>query len=122
MMNAILHKTVLVVHNNENVHVTLERLFGNAGFTTRATWSGHEALSLIQSRRFDALLIDDYLADIHAGEFLERVKRMAVKTPIILLQDHPPTRADVRRYGSLGVFAVVDRDDTQRVREMVARC
>jgi CheY-like chemotaxis protein len=122
MTNTAWHKSILVVHNCDNMQTTLERLFGDAGFTTSATWSGHEALSLIESRKFDAVLMDDYLADIHAAEFLQRVKRMPVKTPVILMQNRPPTRADARRYGSLGVFAVVEKGNVERVREAVAKC
>lgn len=122
MMNATASKTILIVDDNENALTALEKLFGDAGFTTHATWSGHEALSLLQSHKFGALLLGGYLADIHSADFLGRLNKMPAKPPVVVMEGHVPTRADHRRYGTLGAFAVVDKGDMERVREAVALC
>ena len=122
MVNASGCKTILILDNNENVLAAFEKLFGDAGFTTRATWSGYTALSLIKSSTFGALLIYDYLADIHSAEFLGRLSRLSAKPPVVVMQGRLPTRADRYRYDSLGALAVAHKGDVEHVREVVALC
>jgi len=116
-------KRILIADNDEDVLIAFEKLFEAAGFAAHATWSGHEALSLIKSGKFSALLIGTYLADIHSAEFLGRMSRLPTKPPVVVvMQDRVPTRADQHLYESLGVSAVVDKGDAQHVREVVALC
>ena len=60
-MSAGAKRQVLIADNNEDVLATLDREMKEVGYDTAATWSGVEALSLLNSGTFDSLLIDDYL-------------------------------------------------------------
>lgn len=111
---------VLIVDNNEDVLNALDKLLRGEGLDTRTTWSGHEALALMQSHPFDVLLVDDYLADLHVAEFLKRVKLQARQPAVVVMQKSPPVPTDVRRYGSLGASAVVDKRDPEQVRRALA--
>jgi len=111
---------VLIVDNNEDVLNALDKLLRDEGFDTRTTWSGHEALALMQSRSFDVLLVDDYLADLHVAEFLKRVKLQVKQPAVVVMQKGRPVPTDVRRYGSLGASAVVDKRDPEQVRRALA--
>jgi CheY-like chemotaxis protein len=106
----------LIVDNSEEVLLSLEKLLGNAGFDTRTTWSGHEALALMQSKPFDVLLVDDYLPDLHIAEFLKKVKLQARKPAVIVMIKGRPQPADLRRFKSLGVDTIVDKMDPEQVR------
>ena len=46
-------KKILIVDNNERILATFQKVLENAGFDTHTTWSGHEALALLQSSEFD---------------------------------------------------------------------
>ena len=59
---------ILIVDNNEDCINALDKLLRGEGCETRSTWSGYEALALMQSQLFDVLLVDDYLADLHVAE------------------------------------------------------
>jgi len=65
-------RRVLIVDNNEDTLQTLQGILENAGFDTQTTWSGREALGLLESQGFDVLLVDDYLPDLHSNDFLTR--------------------------------------------------
>jgi CheY-like chemotaxis protein len=106
----------LIVDNTDEVLLSLERLLGNAGFETRTTWSGHEALALMQSKPFDVLLVDDYLPDLHIAEFLKKVKLQARKPAVIVMTKGRPLPADLRRFKALGFGTIVDKLDPEQVR------
>jgi CheY-like chemotaxis protein len=110
----------LIVDNDEDVLNALDKLLREEGFDTRTTWSGHEALALIQSHPFDVLLVDDYIADLHVAEFLKRVKQQVQQPAVVVMRQCKPGPTDVRRYGSLGASAVVDKRDPEQVRRALA--
>lgn len=113
---------VLIVDNDERVLVTFQELLENEGFDTVSTWSGREALSLLRSGRFDVLLVDDYLPDLHAHDFLERVGSLPVHPWVVVMQASTPTSTELRRYESLGAATVVDKRNSGRVRQAVSQC
>ncbi len=113
-------KKILIVENNDIVLSGFEELFAGAGFDIRATWSGYEALALMKTQEFDAVLADEYLADIHFTDFLKRVARLPRATPIIMMQGREQARAELPHYDSLGVDAVVNKRDRKHVRQVVA--
>ena len=85
MMERNGRKKILIVETNDSVLSGFEELFAGAGFDIRATWSGYEALALMKTQEFDAVLVDEYLADIHFTDFLKRVARLPRATPIIMM-------------------------------------
>ena len=115
-------KRVLIVDNDERIQSTFQEALENSGFDTQTTWSGCEALVLLKANRFDVLLVDDYLADLHASDFLSRVGRLPVQPWIVVMQDSTPTTSDLRAYASLGAFAVVHKGDKAEVCNTVSSC
>lgn len=115
-------KRVLIVDNNEGILVTLQKVLENAGFDTRTTWSGHEALAVLQSSDFDVLLVDDYLPDLHASDFLNRVRRLPIQPWIVVMQASTPTASRLRYYVSLGASAIVRKHHLDKVCKAVGSC
>jgi hypothetical protein len=68
------------------------------------TWSGIDALDLLQSKKFDFLLVDDYLPDMYIGNLLERVSLLPVRPEIWVMKAEPAE--GVCTYGSLSFSAV----------------
>jgi len=66
----------LIVDNNEEEAGTLVQVLKSLGHEASATWSGRDALNFLGSDRFDLLLVDQYVADMYVGEFIERVLRL----------------------------------------------
>lgn len=115
-------RKVLVVDNNERILQMLQAEFANAGLDAHVTWSGHEALDLLKTGDFDVLLVDDYLPDLHATDFLKRVSRLPIQPWVVVMLSSAPKASDLRHYNALGVSAVVDKRDGPRVHEAVRLC
>ena len=106
---------ILIVDNDEKILVTFQRLLENDGFDTVGTRSGHEALNLHRSGRFDVLLVDDYLPDLHAHDFLERVGTLPIQPWFVVMQASTPTSTELQRYERLGAATVLDKRDSGMV-------
>jgi DNA-binding NtrC family response regulator len=68
---------LLIVDGNEQESRELVHLFESLGQEASATWSGRDALGQLVSKRFDFLLVDQLVADMYVGDFIERVLRIA---------------------------------------------
>lgn len=66
---------ILIVDDDENVLIALERLLEGEGYNTATAWSGKEALDLSQKTKFDLLLVDEHLADVEAAALWEALQR-----------------------------------------------
>jgi DNA-binding response OmpR family regulator len=49
--------TRLLVDNDDHINRQFQGMFAIGGFDTRGTWSGQEALRLLESGEFDVLLL-----------------------------------------------------------------
>ena len=82
-------KTILIVDDDEQVLIELERLLEDQGYSTTTAWSGREALQSLQSKSFDFVLLDGDLPDLTREELM-RQARQCSKSYWIVLQ--PQTR------------------------------
>ena len=97
---------VLIVDNSEDVLARLGSALAAAGYATETTWSGVEALNLLQSGDFDSLIVDNYVPDSYVGELLDRIVALKLPLRIILMQRKPAQH--LRSHGPKFV-AVVDK-------------
>jgi DNA-binding response OmpR family regulator len=111
-------KNILIIENDERVLNALEALVSAEGFNIRTTWSGREALALIQSQPFDLVLVADHLPDIYCGEFVKMASRHS--RSIVVMHSGRPLPSSLRRYKTLGATVVVDKDDTRQLRQLLA--
>jgi PleD family two-component response regulator len=66
---------ILIVNDDEDVLIALERLLEGEGYNTATAWSGKEALDLSRKSRFDLLLVDEHLSDVDAAVLWEALQR-----------------------------------------------
>ena len=110
----------LVVHNNEQESGAIVTLFESLGQKVSATWSGREALDCLAADRFDLLLVDEYVADMYVGDFIERVLRMANR-PRVVIMDTSGRFKTIRYDKSLGECHILDKGNRDEMSEDVAR-
>jgi CheY-like chemotaxis protein len=115
-------KKILILENDDCVLWALKDAFETKGYKTWATWSGQEAIGLLRSVEFDVMLTASYLADMHIGDFLHRVKRMTVQPWIVVMEDSMPPRVDRRRCNVFGISALVNKNDPVKIQEVVSSC
>lgn len=113
-------KKALVVENDEQLLASFQAALTHVDFDAQTTWSGRDALSALESGRFDVLLVDSYMPDLHITEFLSRVGRLVSPPTTIVMQSGRPRPSVVRRYEVLGASAVVDKRDRDAILRAVA--
>lgn len=82
-------KTILIVDDDEQVLIELERLLEDQGYKTTTAWSGREALEILRCNSFDFVLLDGDLPDLTCEELMRQAQTCS-KSYWILLQ--PQTR------------------------------
>lgn len=80
-------KRILIVDNDERESGKLKAVVQGAGFDPITTWSGLEALELLQSQKVDILVISSYLPDLYIGDFLARLGNLPVQPCSIVMQE-----------------------------------
>ncbi len=78
--------SLLVVDDERNIRVRLAGFFESCGHTVLTAESGTQALDLFSSGRPVDLVVTDYkLAELNGLELLQRIKRQAPETPVVLM-------------------------------------
>ena len=77
-------KTILIVDDDEQVLIELERLLENQGYDTTTAWSGGEGLRLLQSKSFDFVLLDGDLPDLTSEELIRQAQQCSKSQCIVL--------------------------------------
>jgi DNA-binding response OmpR family regulator len=80
---------LLIVEDEKNIRLFLERMLTGQGYSVTAVGTGEEALSFIQSNAFDLAILDLNLGyGISGMEVLARLRENSPDTCIILLTGH----------------------------------
>jgi DNA-binding NarL/FixJ family response regulator len=100
---------VLVLHNDEREASELQTLLErNIDCKASITWSGLEALRLLQTGHFDVLVTDDYAPDLYIGDLIERAAALPSPPQVLVLGSDPATPA-VGRYQNLGLCTILEK-------------
>ena len=73
--------------NNDEESQVLASMLDGAGYRPTTTWSGLDALELLESQEFDIVLVSSYLPDLYVGNFFERFNRLPVRPCVIVMQE-----------------------------------
>jgi CheY-like chemotaxis protein len=98
---------LLIVDNDEQESAAFAHLVKALGHEVVCTWSGRDALVHLASGRFNLLWVDDYVADMYVGEFIERVLRLPKHPQIVIMTGRKMQPIKYRK--SLGQCQVIDK-------------
>jgi DNA-binding response OmpR family regulator len=98
---------ILIVDNDEEILIALERLFENQGYDTAITFD-HAGLQSLPPGEVDLLVLDDYLSDADCLQVM-RDFRGSLRPPTIVTYRHRPSLQMRTEFEILGVDAVVDK-------------
>jgi DNA-binding NtrC family response regulator len=118
-MATIRRRRFLIVDNNEQESGELVQLLVTLGQEASATWSGRDALDYLALDRFDLLLVDQYVADMYAGEFIEGVLRRP-NHPRVVIMKNRGTFEPIEYDKSLGECEFFDKGKLDRMHEALA--
>jgi CheY-like chemotaxis protein len=99
-------KKVLIVDNDEDVLIALERVLEEQGYETTTAWDLPEGLGLMATTGFDLLLIGDHPPELNCERVLKLLRRENVNVPCLVMHTaarHPFSEQYLRYLGASGV-------------------
>ncbi len=108
-------KKVLVLNTHEDFLIVLQQLLEEEGFDTTATWDVREAIALLSSRHFDALLIDEHPPEINSAQLLKWASSHSPRVACIVLACDSRYPFQAQHLCSLGARAVVPKWKHKRI-------
>jgi DNA-binding NtrC family response regulator len=107
---------VLIVDIDERVLIALEQLLEDAGIGTATTWSAKQALELLRSEDFDAVLAGDHLAELTCEQLMREAQQRGLGASILVMAGKK-TSSSAAYFGSLGAAATVRKREFGTVLE-----
>ena len=92
---------ILMVDNDERALDVLRNFLQNAGFEVTTAWSGEAAGNLLQSSKYDLVLVDDRFADLTSGCFFAHLQEFRRKAPVVVMESAPSRPCGVTPYNAL---------------------
>lgn len=77
--------TVLIVDDERSIRVSLRTILSNIGFEIVEAARGEEALSLIRTAQFDAVLLDINMPGMGGVEVCRQMRQDSARLPIVML-------------------------------------
>ncbi len=102
-------KEILILDQDENALIELERLLEGEQFETTTTWCIKEALDLLAVRHFDLFLLSDHLPEMSCSELLEILASRPSVPMRIVMQTSAASRLEAQDLCRLGAYAVVPK-------------
>jgi len=100
--------SILIVDDDQQFRLSLERLFVKSGYAVQAAASVAEALQNLSKKRIDLVLADYYMPHQHGGELLARLKAQypLIKTIVISAYGDEKVRQECQQAGA---FSFLDK-------------
>lgn len=78
-------KTFLIVEDEEKVASFIKKGLFTQGYSSEIASTGHEALALFESQKFDLVILDIGLPDMSGLEVCEQIRRTNAQIPVLML-------------------------------------
>lgn len=116
---------ILILDNDEDVLVNLERVLENEGYTTATAVNYEQAEMMLSQRPFDLLILDDHLSDRDSVEVVAALRSLELVPPFVVVTYYRrPARREQTRLSILGVSALINKlghdELTKTVRAILA--
>ena len=92
--SAVLPKSILIVDDEENLLLLLERILTRQGYQVATAHNGYDARTLLDSRRFQLAILDIKMFPLDGVFLLGEIKTRSPSTEVIMITAYPT--ADTR--------------------------
>jgi CheY-like chemotaxis protein len=108
-------KKLLVVEDNLQQNKAIRELIGNGDVKSYAAYTGEEAYGMLQSEKFDCIIIDLGLPDMSGFQILEKIKEHESwsRIPVIVYTGRDMSKDEVRRLEKLANTVVLKTSDSK---------
>ena len=99
---------VVVVDDESEVLSTVREVLEDEGYITEGALTGSEAISVIERKLPDLVILDIWLPDRDGLEILERIKSVHPDLPILIISGHGTIETAVKAV-KLGAFDFLEK-------------
>lgn len=78
---------ILIADDNKAISMTLQLKLIQEGFEVRLVQNGKEALDLLESEKFDLVILDLIMPELNGFGVLEALKQKNISVPVIVASD-----------------------------------
>lgn len=103
-----MHKTILIVDDEESIRLSMKGAFSDEGYDVLTASSGEECLSLLEEELPDLILLDIWLPGIDGIETLQEVKSKYPHIPVVMISGHGTVESAVK-CTKLGAFDFIEK-------------
>lgn len=98
---------ILVIDDEEVVHISLKRILGRQGHHVVTTASGHEALEILVNECFDMVITDLMMPEMNGIELLQELKKRSIASPVLMITGYPTIKTALQalRLGAVDYLA-----------------
>jgi DNA-binding NtrC family response regulator len=102
MLEAMMTSSVLIVDDEDNLLVLLDRILTKEGYAVSIAHGSHQALDLIQNEKFCAAIVDIKMFPIDGVTLLGEIRERAPATQVVMITAYPTrdTREECFRKGA----------------------
>ena len=95
-------KSVLVVDDEENLLVLLERILSKEGFTVSTASNAYQALDLLDKNRFNLAILDIKMFPVDGVALLSEIKKRSPTVHVVMITAYPTidTRNECLKIGA----------------------
>ncbi len=90
--SSIEHARILVIDDEEVIHVSLKRLLGGQGHEVDSVLSANEGIERLSSESYDMVITDLMMPEMNGIELLEQMRVMGLKLPTLMITGYPTIR------------------------------
>lgn len=89
---ALTNESILIIDDDEAILSSLAAVLNNVGYAVETKTSAQEALSLLNSRTFDILIVDLKMPTVDGLEFLQQIRPLGISATIIVMSAYGNTQ------------------------------
>ena len=101
-----LNSSVLVVDDEENLLVLLDRVLSKEGYQVKTAIDGYQALEFLDENDISVALIDIRMHPVGGIDLLVEIKKRSPATKVIMIASFltPETKSRCTQYGAINYF------------------
>jgi two-component system nitrogen regulation response regulator NtrX len=91
-----MREPILIVDDEAGVRTSLVGILGDEGYSPESVETGEGCLQLLETRRFDLILLDVWLPRMDGIETLSRIRTLDPEVPVVVISGHGTIETAVR--------------------------
>ena len=108
-------KSILVIDDEKNVRDVMQRILAREGYNVLLAGDGEEALSLLEEKTVDVIMLDMNMPRMNGLEFLRRINESEIRTaPVLMVTGDTDNRLRAESY-RMGVYDFISKPEEVEV-------